>query len=260
MGIACEVGHAEAGSIGSAAGEGIEASARRLRYEFLERVAARLGARFVATAHTADDQAETILHRIVRGTGLNGLAGIARARKLGCTTAIRPLLEFQRVAIERYLTDLGQEYRQDESNADLRFTRNRIRHELLPLLKREYNAQADEAILRLGILAGEAQTVVEDAVEELFSRKVRRESGQSVVVEAEGLEKVSAYLLRELGMAVWRTQGWPLQAMGFAEWNLLEAMLRRSVFLGAKECERQFFPGGIDVETVCGEMRLQRGK
>jgi tRNA(Ile)-lysidine synthase len=260
MAIECVVGHAEAGSIWAATGDGIEANARRLRYEFFERTAARLGARFVATAHTADDQTETILQRILRGTGLNGLAGIARARKLGCATVIRPFLGFARAEIERYLADLGQEYRQDESNADPRFTRNRIRHELLPLLRRDYNTQADEAILRLGILAGEAQSVVEEAVATLFARNVKLVSEQSVVVETEGLEKISAFLLRELGMAIWKHREWPLRAMGFAEWTSFEAMLRRSLFLRAKEFERQFFPGGIEVETVRGEMRLQRAR
>ena len=82
LGIACEVGRTPAGELAAESGDGIEAAARDARYRFLAATAARLGARFVATAHTADDQAETILHRILRGTGIGGLAGIARTRPL----------------------------------------------------------------------------------------------------------------------------------------------------------------------------------
>jgi tRNA(Ile)-lysidine synthase len=237
-------------------GEGIEEAARRLRYDFLRSTAGRLGARYVVTAHTADDQAETILQRILRGTGLSGLSGIARTRTLGGAALIRPLLDFRRVEIERYLADLGQPYRQDASNFDRRFTRNRIRHELFPLLTREYNAQAVEAILRLGRLAGEVQTVVDGVVEELFERKVRVESRTAVRIELAGLETAASYLLRELLMLVWRRQEWPLQAMGFAEWSLLEKMLQRSFSLLSKNGEKQIFPGNIQVETVRGEMKL----
>jgi tRNA(Ile)-lysidine synthase len=257
MEIVCEVGQAETSEIALASGEGIEEAARRLRYDFLESTAARLGARYVVTAHTADDQAETILHRILRGTGISGLSGIARTRMLGCATLIRPLLGFRRSDIERYLADLGQPYRQDASNSDCRFTRNRIRHELYPLLIREYNAQAVEAILRLGSLAGEVQLVVDRAVEEIFEQKVRIENESAVRIESHGLETTSSYLLRELLMSVWRKQNWPLQAMGFAEWNLLEKMLSESAALSPKSSEKRIFPGGIQVETVVGEMRLK---
>jgi tRNA(Ile)-lysidine synthase len=134
-----------------------EAAARRARYRFLEETATRLGARYVVTAHTADDQAETILQRIIRGTGIAGLAGIRRARPLGpAVTLLRPVLEFRRCELRAYLQSLGQEFREDASNADRRFTRNRIRHELLPLLTEHYYPGAAESLIRLGTLAAEA--------------------------------------------------------------------------------------------------------
>ena len=92
LGVACEVGRVRLDLAGPEGRDGLEAAARRARYQFLEATAARLGARFVVTAHTADDQAETILHRILRGTGIGGLSGMARARPLGPATLIRPLL------------------------------------------------------------------------------------------------------------------------------------------------------------------------
>ena len=116
------------------AGDGLEAAARKARYRFLEQAAGRMGARFVATAHTADDQAETILHRIVRGTGVRGLAGMARVGPAGTCHADPTLLGIRRDELRAYLDALGQPYRHDPSNADRRFTRNRIRHGLLPAI------------------------------------------------------------------------------------------------------------------------------
>jgi tRNA(Ile)-lysidine synthase len=255
--VPCEFGRAETSQITSLSGEGVEEAARRLRYEFLESAAGRLGARYLVTAHTADDQAETILHRILRGTGLSGLAGIVRARPLGHTTLIRPLLEFRRADIERYLTDIGQSYRRDASNFDRRFTRNRIRRELFPLLVREYNSQAVEAILRLGSLAGEVQAVVDRAVEELFERTVIVESRTVVRIDLSALESTASYVIRELLISIWRRQKWPLKAMGFDQWNLLEKMARESTMLASKSSEIRLFPGKIRAETAPGKMRLR---
>ena len=134
-----------------------EESSRALRYEFLARAAGRVGARYVATAHTADDQVETVLANFVRGTGLAGLAGIPRVRQLtDAATLIRPLLDVTRAEVLDYLRQIEQPFRDDSSNAKTDYTRNRIRHELLPLLARDYNPQVREAILRLSRLAGEA--------------------------------------------------------------------------------------------------------
>ncbi len=151
--LVCETGRHDVEQSATLSGEGIEETARRVRYAFLSETAGRLGARFVATAHTADDQAETILHRIVRGTGIVGLAGMSRSRPFGPVTLLRPLLSIRRHELLEYLSDLGQPFREDPSNADRRFTRNRIRHELLPLLAKQYNSSVVEAVLRLGLLA-----------------------------------------------------------------------------------------------------------
>src|SRR5690606_36642941 len=106
------------------ASAGIEETARRLRYDFLIRVARAAGCAFVATAHNADDQAETVLHHLLRGTGLAGLRGMRDARRLGeGLTLIRPMLRLSRGEIERYLVELDQPWRMDDSNADSAHTR-----------------------------------------------------------------------------------------------------------------------------------------
>ncbi len=234
--------------------------ARQARYEFLEMVAARRGARYVVTAHTADDQAETILHRILRGTGVGGLAGMARARPLGPITLIRPLLGFRRCELVAYLNDLGQSYREDSSNRDTQFTRNRIRRELLPLLASQYNAGVVEALLRLGALAGQSQAAIELLVDELTARCVHSAGPDAIRIDAAPLAGQSPYLLRELLIFAWRRQGWPMQAMGLAQWEQLENMLSacggRSVELPAKKT----FPGDVQAEATAAGLVLARSR
>jgi tRNA(Ile)-lysidine synthase len=252
LNVACEVGHVDVKAL-AASGGGIEAAARAARHRFFEQAAGRLGARFVATAHTADDQAETVLHRIVRGTGIRGLAGMARARPLGHAVLIRPLLGIRRAELAAYLDAIGQPHRHDESNLDPRFTRNRIRHQLLPRLQKHFNAEVVEALLRLGALAGEAQAVIDDDVDAWFDRCVTMDRPDEVCIELALLAARPRYIIRELLMALWRRSGWPMQSMGMLKWDELCDLAT----LDAAEVKR-VFPGNITVEVADGQMRLRR--
>ncbi|MFH0921301.1 MAG: tRNA lysidine(34) synthetase TilS [Fibrobacterota bacterium] len=126
-------------------GESPEEACRRLRYAFLESVADAHGYDRIATAHHADDQAETLLMRLLTGTGLSGLSGI-RAKN---GRIIRPLLSVTRQEILEYLSKNKQPFRTDKSNADIHFLRNRIRHRLLPLLTREFGPHVVGTLSRL---------------------------------------------------------------------------------------------------------------
>jgi len=259
LGLPCEVGHARGDQIAAARpGAGLEAAARTARYGFFRQAAARHGARYLVTAHTADDQAETILHRIVRGTGIAGLSGMARVRTLGpATTLIRPLLGFRRAELLAYLDDLGQPYRIDRSNDDVRFTRNRIRHELLPLLAAQHGPGVIDALLRLGTLAGEVQTVVDGAVGDLADRCVSEGPSGGLHIDTGPLAGQPRYLVRELLIAAWRGQGWPMQAMGFAQWDLLAEMIAASTKPAPTTPARRTFPGGILAQAAEGCLVLR---
>ena len=120
----------------------IEDAARRLRYQFLLRSAVSLGANKVAVGHNADDQAETVIMRLIRGSGPQGLSGIPPVRRLGGDGGpqiIRPLIDAWRSDIMRYIRANKLKYRKDESNESPEYLRNRIRLELLPMLEQEYN-------------------------------------------------------------------------------------------------------------------------
>ena len=251
LNVTCEVGRADVRQL--AAGDGIEAAARAARYRFLEQAAGRLGARFVATAHTADDQAETVLHRILRGTGIRGLSGMGRARPLGHAVLIRPLLGIRRTELTAYLDALGQPCRHDQSNVDPRFTRNRIRLQLLPRLQKHFNPEVIDALLRLGTLAGEAQTVIDDDVAACFDRCVASDREGEIRVALELLAGRPRYLVRELLMAAWRRQGWPMQSMGMLKWDELSELATLTT-----STAKRVFPGGVLVEVAGGVMRLTR--
>jgi tRNA(Ile)-lysidine synthase len=124
-----------------------EDSARCARQEFFARVAERTGIHKLALAHTADDQVETFLLRLLRGAGVPGLVGIWPERQFGPLRVVRPLLKVRRVEVLEYLSAQGLKFREDLSNADTKFTRNRIRHELLPLLEREFNPAIRDVLL-----------------------------------------------------------------------------------------------------------------
>ncbi|MHB1033841.1 MAG: tRNA lysidine(34) synthetase TilS [Pirellulales bacterium] len=254
--LACETGRGQVAALAGREGDGLEAAARQARYHFLQATAERQGARYVVTGHTADDQAETVLHRVIRGTGLAGLAGMPRARKLGkASTLIRPFLEFRRDELVAYLDALGQPYRDDSSNADTRFTRNRIRHELLPHLAEAYNPGAREAILRLGTLAGEAQAILDRLASDLRAQCVRQEADGSLVIDASHLADEPRYLVREVLIAAWTERNWPLQSMGLAQWELLADMIARAA--AGQTSPKEILPGNIAAEIREGCLRMK---
>lgn len=233
-----ESGRTDVAEIAENEGDGWEAAARTARYDFLRGVAERLGARFVAVAHTADDQVETVLHRIVRGTGLAGLAGIPRVRPLApSVTLVRPLLDVPRHEVLEYLAAIGQDYRTDVSNTDLRWTRNRLRNELLPLLRERYNTDVDSALRRLAAQAIESQQVIADLAAGLAREFVAVESGDQAVahdcraancvqIDRGPLLGQPLPVIREVCKFAWSDANWPQQAMGFDQWQQLAEMLR----------------------------------
>lgn len=252
LGIAC---HRQKAELPKTSGDGLEAAARVARYEFLKAAAERAGARYVATAHTADDQAETILHRILRGTGLAGLAGIPRVRPLGSSISlIRPILAICRSDVLDYLHSLGQPYREDATNTETHFTRNRIRHELLPLIRQHYNCDADAALRRLGQLAGEAQEVIAAKVTPFVDRAVTIKADGSAIVDTATFADQPHYLVREILIATWQSAGFPQQSMGFEQWERLASMAEPSA-----ADRKQILPGQITAKRQGPMLTIQKG-
>jgi tRNA(Ile)-lysidine synthase len=228
-------------------GIGIEEAARDARYRFLEQVAAEFGCTHVAVAHTADDQVETILHHVIRGTSLAGLCGIPWHRPLGDDLVlVRPLLDVTRQDVLEFLRHHGQDFRADVSNFDAAFTRNRIRNELLPRLRVEFNPQIDDALRRLGRQAAELHDLIESLARQLLDRALRHRSPTECRLDAAALADQPRPVVRELFVQLWRQQNWPRQRMGFDHW---EQLVEIALTTGAVT-----LPGNIDARSHRGEM------
>jgi tRNA(Ile)-lysidine synthase len=238
-GLACRCERLDVRSLAKGEGDNLESVGRRLRYAWLTSVAQETGAAWVATGHTADDQAETVLHRLLRGTGLRGLAGIPRRRPLALgIDVVRPLLEVRRSQVVAYLEHLGQPSRHDRSNLDPQFTRNRLRHELLPLLAKDYNPAVVDVLNRLAVQAEEAYAFVADQGSALLSIVELPRAGKTIVLDAKQLVAAPAVLVREALRLLWEREAWPLGEMGFEAWQRATAVIRG-------EETAVDFPGGV---------------
>ena len=155
-------------------GESVEEAARRIRYDALEEIAKGFSANKIALGHNRDDQVETILLRIIRGTGEDGLSGIPEIRVLNSgIKLIRPLIEIERKEIEEYLKSKGLKPRFDSSNLDVKFSRNRIRHELIPYLEK-YNPQIKDGLLKLAQLSKENSEYIREQTRSILKQISKR--------------------------------------------------------------------------------------
>ncbi len=254
--IVCEGNTA---ALAVAQGDGIEAAARSLRYELLVEAAHHLGARYVATAHTRDDQVETVLFRLLRGSGLRGLAGIPRRRMLSPTvTLVRPLLDCSRAQVLAHLESLGQPWREDSTNATSHFARNRIRRELLPLARDSVHADADAAITRAAEQAGEVQELVDALVEQLLARcRVDAAPSASVLLEVAPLAGSAPLLVREMLRRAWRDAGWSEQAMTHRWWRQLATLASGRT---GEAGDALNLPGDVRARREGDVLRLERGE
>ncbi len=167
-GIPCTVGHGDVPACAAEKRLGVEAAARELRYAFLERTADVLGCDRIATAHNADDNAETVLMNLTRGSGLRGLGGIPPERG----RIVRPLLGIPRREIEEYLAENGLPHREDLSNADERYRRNRIRHAVLPVL-REMNPAFSQAVSDTAALCRQDEELLQSLAADFIRTQYR---------------------------------------------------------------------------------------
>ena len=162
----------------------VEDAARRARYAFLGEAAARLGADGVAVAHTLDDQAETFLLRLVRGSGTRGLAGIRPKAGL----IIRPLIDIRRSDLREYAAAQGLAFREDASNADVAIPRNRVRHELIPYLEEKFSPGIVEVLAREAASAREdEETLQAEAIDLARSIVLTNAARTAPLVDADAL-------------------------------------------------------------------------
>ena len=202
-GISCKVITADCRGLAGAWHMTSEEAGRKLRYDAFydeaRQIAEKLAAEHgespdvfsehirIAVAHNADDQAETILFRVLRGTGTDGLAGIAYERKERGFSVIRPILDIPRKEIEEYCREHDLRPVEDHTNHQSIYTRNKIRLELLPELEKEYNENVRGALLRLGRIAASDSDYLQQCAEEALQEFLRETSSDEIVLERDGL-------------------------------------------------------------------------
>ncbi|HOW96152.1 MAG TPA: tRNA lysidine(34) synthetase TilS [Kiritimatiellia bacterium] len=236
------LGRADVPGLSRKKGISIEMAAREARYDFLARAARRAGADAIATAHTADDQAETVLLRLARGTGPQGLAGIPYRSEHGGVPVIRPMLDATRAQVEAFLKRRGLGWREDSTNRNPEHLRNRVRHEIIPLLEARLNPCLREALCRLASLAGEENRWMEQEAARLaFDGFVAQLAGLPVPLARRALR---AWLSKT---------GVPPESLDF------EAIERvRALAEGRRGGGSAPLPGGWRVTREAGALRIQK--
>ncbi|MBI2618876.1 MAG: tRNA lysidine(34) synthetase TilS [Ignavibacteriales bacterium] len=195
---------ADVGAYQKSHGISKQEAARELRYAFFERTRVSAHAAVVATAHQADDNAETVLMNAVRGAGIRGLIGIPIRREGG--SIIRPLLFARRTEIEQYAREQRIEFREDSSNRSLESTRNSIRHVILPSLNRDFHTDAIQSLNRISSLMRSLGEALDDALKEKLGDLVEEE-GETTILRIPELKTQPLYLQEETAMYVFRRLG-----------------------------------------------------
>jgi tRNA(Ile)-lysidine synthase len=182
---------------------------------------------------------------------LEGLRGIAFRRELSPgVEVVRPLLHVTREQVLAYLHELGQAARHDSTNDDPRYTRNRLRHQLLPLLAREYNPRIVEVLSRLAEQAAGAFAEEETAGESLLQQAERPRAGMLVILDIACLRQSPAETVRAALRRLWQREDWPMAEMGFDHWQRLADLVMAEH--GAHD-----LPGGVSARRRGGVLQLQ---
>jgi tRNA(Ile)-lysidine synthase len=235
-----------------------EVAGRRARYAYLCSLARAIGAGRIATGHNADDQVETILMRIIRGTGLEGLSGIPPVgvapdpAQGSPVSVIRPLIRISRAGVLDYCRSLGLQLRTDPSNLDPGYLRNRVRLELLPLLRNCYNSDLAAALINLAELAREDNSFLEARSRDAWHAACEEECAQAVIFRLAKLPEHKALLRRVIRRAILR-----LNPDHVPHFRAVERVVE-AVKTG--QAPRFDLEGGIYAEVKKGVLRLASQK
>ncbi len=224
----------------------LEDAGRRMRYAFLEGAASRLGASHIAVGHTRDDQAETVLLALVRGAGPRGLAGMAARRG----AVVRPLIEQSHDELVRFLQSRQIPFREDESNRDPRFLRNRVRHELLPVLRGRFSPAIVSVLGRSASIAADDAAFLDARAAEAFaSVALPAAGGRCLVLDGRRLASCEPAIARRVAaLALARFGGGPA-GIGFDQ-------AERLVALASGELRGPVSFRGQQAEILGGRLRL----
>ncbi|QDT69638.1 tRNA(Ile)-lysidine synthase [Planctomycetes bacterium MalM25] len=232
--------------LSSQSGARSEQQLRDERRSFFRQAIQDAGARYLATGHTADDQAETVLFRALRGSGVRGLAGIRPTAPLTeACTLVRPLLSVRRSEVEAYLRSIDQPHREDATNAADVHTRNWLRNQVLPQLEERVPA-ARANLAGLADHAAEASDTLEALADRLLGEAALREATGWRFDSRRLADEPPGLVTAAIRLAWWRA-GWPEGAMTAAAWRRLGELATLAAPFAA-----EVFPGGVRAESRDG--------
>jgi tRNA(Ile)-lysidine synthase len=232
-----------------------EESLRDIRTAFFAKVAAKHAARYVATAHHADDQVETFLFRLLRGTSISGASGIPLVRELReDVTLVRPLLGCWRAELRDFLASIGQSFREDASNDSLDYSRNRIRNELLPMLERNFGPGVSERLLSFVEQTVPIVGFLRLQAREAFPTTIRICSPTEVEVFVNPFARLPEVVQCQLVVELWDELGWPRGDLG----QLDIEQIRECLFAENSLRVRHQFPPAIAIRGTGETKRIVR--
>ncbi len=197
MGLECHIETVDVAGCRSP-GVSFEVAARRARYEFLANLARSTRSDKIAVGHTANDQAETMLMRLMAGTGRRGLSGMRPVRALGDVVVVRPLINVKRTEVMSYLESHKIAFQIDKTNLDPRYTRNKVRLDLIPTLEKEYNPNVVDALCRAATVLQEEEEYLSACARETAERVVVHENAAAIELSRPAYAAVSPVLRRRL--------------------------------------------------------------
>ena len=269
-GISCKVVSADCNALARELHMTSEEAGRKLRYDAFYDMARRISAKMaaeaggtpeefarhvkIAVAHNADDQAETILFRVLRGTGTDGLGGIAYERKERGFSVIRPILDLPRTDIEAYCRENDLHPVEEHTNQQSIYTRNKIRLELLPLLEREYNENIRAGLRRMGKIAAADSDYLQTCAEESLQKILREKTEDEIVLEREGLAALHEAIRHRILLRCFAELG--LQSDVSAE-----RIAAADRIIGGKQAPKTVeFPRGYRLTVARGMVRIGTSK
>jgi tRNA(Ile)-lysidine synthase len=263
LGHTIELGRAKVGQRARDTTDNLEQAARRARYEFLVRVAKKTKAQVVLTAHTMNDQAETVLLRLLRGSGADGLAGMAPVRSLDSqsnASLVRPLISWaKRTDTEAYCQRRGVEFRRDKMNDDERFARVRVRKQLLPLLQ-SFNGKVVQGLVRTAQLLRDDVTVLNEEAARLLREVGKTLPGnetetRSALLNVDALARAPT-AIRRRALRQWIAAG----KGNLRRFELVHLVGVEKLLEGDRGGKIAELPGGASVLRQRGWLELRREK
>ena len=257
LGVEYVHGKVKAASSGKR-GTSVEERARQKRYAFLSKAAAANSCNVIATGHTMDDQAETVLIRLIYGSSLAGITGIPPFRRQNELKIIRPLIRVERRDILKFLRSSSLKYVEDKSNLDVRFLRNKVRHEILPYLE-EYNPRIKRSLVNLSDTLREDFLFLQTERKKTIEERAGKENASVTAIEIKDMILQPKAVRKEVFKELFKKSGGNIKKLTYRHWMDMDYFLR-----SAEKNKSLDLPGDIRVTKrgsgiVFGKRRKQAG-